>query len=191
VQESIILKIETQVSSIKADGPKNPLISVIVLTYNRKEELRKTLKTIEKQTIQDKEILVVDNGSNDGTSKMLHDEFPVVRIISMPNNSGTAGRNAGLKSVCGRILVTLDDDVGFADNKTLEQLVEIFENVNAEVVCFKILSAETGEIQANNWYHPKSLVHYGKTRLETDYISEGAAAVKRDIFMKTGYYPVE
>ena len=67
-----------------------PLITIGVSTYNRKDYLRESLQSLQRQTLQDFEIIVVDDGSTDDTREMVRTEFPEVRYIYQPNSGDAA-----------------------------------------------------------------------------------------------------
>lgn len=66
-------------------------VCAVVVTYNRKELLRKCLAALKSQTRKPDHILVVDNASTDGTPEMLKEEFPQVEVLRLPENQGSAG----------------------------------------------------------------------------------------------------
>lgn len=66
-------------------------IVAVVVTWNRKELLRRNLRAVLGQTRPVDEILVVDNASTDGTPEMLAAEFPMVRLLRLAGNAGAAG----------------------------------------------------------------------------------------------------
>ncbi|RJP62305.1 MAG: glycosyltransferase, partial [Ignavibacteriales bacterium] len=68
-----------------------PLVTVNILSYNRKDELRNTLKKVYEQDYKNIEIIVVDNASSDGTHEMVKSEFPEVKLIQLEKNIGIAG----------------------------------------------------------------------------------------------------
>ena len=89
-----------------------PRASVIIPTWNACALLRATLQSLEAQTFRDFEVVVVDNGSGDGTAAMLAAEFPAVRVVAFPVNTGFArAANAGVRAARGRYLVLLNNDV--------------------------------------------------------------------------------
>ena len=89
------------------------MISVIIPTYNRKKLLPRALDSVLKQTVQDFEILVVDDASTDGTEAMLKERYADARIRyeRLPSNQGVhAARNGGLDLARGEYVVFLDSD---------------------------------------------------------------------------------
>ena len=75
---------------------KNNKISVVIPTYNSWETLKECISSIQKQTLKQFEIIVVDNASSDGTSQKAKVMFPEIKLITLTTNTGvTGGRNKG------------------------------------------------------------------------------------------------
>ena len=89
-----------------------PDISVLIITWNSREALAECLAAVPGACApRSFEIVVVDNGSTDGTVEVLGRDFPEVRIIANPANRGVApARNQALAAARGAVLVILDDD---------------------------------------------------------------------------------
>ena len=87
-----------------------PLITIGVSTYNRKDYLRESLQSLRRQTLRDFEIIVVDDGSTDGTREMIRKEFPEVRYIHQKNSGDAAAKNSVAAHAAGRYLVFNDSD---------------------------------------------------------------------------------
>jgi len=89
-------------------------VNVIIPTYNRKELLRRTLASLAQQTFPaDRfEVIVVDDGSSDGTEALARNTFPFsLRYLRKTNQGATAARNRGAKHSKGEYLVFVDDDI--------------------------------------------------------------------------------
>lgn len=87
------------------------LASVIVVNYNSQAYLENCLQTLLDTTGDEIEIIVVDNGSNDGSLDRIADLFPEIRLIYSPNNVGYGGgNNLGAQRAQGRFLVFLNPD---------------------------------------------------------------------------------
>jgi GT2 family glycosyltransferase len=87
-------------------------ISVAVVSFNTREILRRCLQTLEAEAGEIRtEILVVDNGSRDGSAEMVSREFPGVRLVAAGRNLGfAAANNLAIQQSSGRYVVLLNSD---------------------------------------------------------------------------------
>ena len=87
-----------------------PRISVVVVSWNGLDLLRPCVDALRAQTLPH-ELVIVDNGSSDGTAAWVHAAVPEARFISLPHNLGFAGgNNAGLRAATGDTLVLINND---------------------------------------------------------------------------------
>ena len=87
-------------------------ISIIVVTWNNQSELKDCLNSLKSQSMQNFEIVVIDNCSSDGTAEMVRLEYPEVVIKVMEANLGFAeGCNRGIETAQGEWLCMLNSDV--------------------------------------------------------------------------------
>ncbi|MGE3908914.1 MAG: glycosyltransferase family 2 protein [Chloroflexota bacterium] len=84
-------------------------VGVSILTYNRLDEVCRTVERMLSLPEQP-HIVVVDNGSTDGTPSVLRRRFPNVRCLSLDGNLGAAGRNAGVAALTTPYVALCDDD---------------------------------------------------------------------------------
>ncbi|MFM1800456.1 MAG: hypothetical protein RLZZ117_2734 [Cyanobacteriota bacterium] len=94
------------------EATRSPFVSIIIPTYNGGRKLDTTLKTCLKIKGIDLEILLIDDGSTDGTPDRIEKTFPSVKLIRLPTNSGSGarGRNVGLSMAKGLYVKFLDHD---------------------------------------------------------------------------------
>jgi glycosyltransferase involved in cell wall biosynthesis len=91
-----------------------PLFSVIIPTYDRLELLKRTLQSVKEQSFSDYEIVVVDDGSKDGTREWLAENGSWLREIRQSNEGPGVARNAGVRTAIGEYCAFLDsDDIWF------------------------------------------------------------------------------
>jgi glycosyltransferase involved in cell wall biosynthesis len=89
----------------------NPLVSVIIPTYNRQKFICPALASVFNQTYPTYEVIVIDDASTDETVNIVTDTFPGVHLIQLPSNRGAAGaRNAGIAVAKGDVIAFLDSD---------------------------------------------------------------------------------
>ena len=93
------------------------LLSVILITWNGRRLLANCLKSMDFLLQRDDvEIIVVDNGSEDGTVHFLHDKYPRILAIPLDRNHGVAyARNRALERASGEFLWILDNDTELSE----------------------------------------------------------------------------
>ncbi|MCA9947598.1 MAG: glycosyltransferase family 2 protein, partial [Anaerolineales bacterium] len=88
-----------------------PKISIIIPHLNGKHLLDDCLGSLRRQTFTDFEVLLVDNGSSDGTQAYVREHFPEVKILELGRNFGFTGAcNAGWEASTGEIVILLNND---------------------------------------------------------------------------------
>jgi len=91
-------------------SPSSSLTSIVILTLNNLEYTKQCIESIRRYTPEPYEIIVVDNGSKDGTIEYLESQ-PDIRLIKNPTNLGFAlGNNIGMKEARGDYIVVLNND---------------------------------------------------------------------------------
>ena len=106
-------------------------ISVIIPTYNRKNTLPRAVESVLNQTHKPIEIIVVDDGSTDGTKEWFSEMYPLVHYIYQVNSGVSSARNTGINSARGDWIALLDSDDEWLPDK-LELQVKLLQN-NAEL----------------------------------------------------------
>jgi GT2 family glycosyltransferase len=133
-----------------------PDISIIILNYKTRGLLRQCLRGIstsgDKAT---KQIIVVDNASNDGSVEMIEADFKEVELIASPVNNGfAAGMNLGLKHSRGRYQVLLNTDVAIMD-RPFDQLVAFMDQHPRVGLAGPKLLNPDGSVQDSCYRFPK------------------------------------
>jgi len=165
------------------------MISVVILSWNRKEELKRTLKDLGRQTCKDFEIVIVDQGSDDGVREYLQKECSSMKVIYLDNNIGVpGGRNTGARASSGDILVFLDNDASLSDD-ALEIVSEKFRlNEKLGIIGFKILNAENDDLDISSWAYQKAKIRDADREFETYTYCGCGHAIRKEVFEKVGYY---
>ncbi len=133
------------------------LISVIIPVYNAEKYLDDCLKGVLAQTYQTLEVLLVDDGSTDGSGAIC-DSFarkdPRVRVLRKENGGASSARNAGLREATGEYLYFLDSD-DTVEPTILEKLYRDARANDSELVFFDAYAVdeETGEVSGKNYGH--------------------------------------
>jgi glycosyltransferase involved in cell wall biosynthesis len=98
-----------------------PLVSVVIPAYNAAQFLGDTIQSAKDQTLQDLEIIVVDDGSRDQTAAVA-ESYPGVRCIRQANQGVSAARNTGVNAASGEFIAFLDADDIWHRDKLRQQI---------------------------------------------------------------------
>ena len=97
-------------------------ISVVIPSYNRKDFLKRSIDSAINQTKKPLEIIVVDDGSTDGTEAMIKSDYDFVKFIKQKNKGVSAARNIGIKVSIGEWICFLDSDDEWKKDKLEKQI---------------------------------------------------------------------
>lgn len=96
-------------------------ISVVIPTWNRRQLVCRAIRSVQEQTLPATEIVVVDDGSDDGTGQLLAREFADIKLLGQGNAGVSAARNLGLASSVGDWIAFLDSDDQWLPGKLASQ----------------------------------------------------------------------
>ena len=100
-----------------------PVVSIIIVNWNGAAFVFRCLEALQKQSFQDYEIVIVDNGSVDGSPEQIERDWPQVRLIRLDQNYGFAvANNRGVAQARGRWVALLNNDA-FPEANWLEELL--------------------------------------------------------------------
>ena len=155
--------------------------SIVITTKNRCEELRAAVSSALRQSVQS-EVLVVDDGSTDGTVEMVRTEFPVVRLERSAQSLGLiVQRNRAARLASGAILFSLDDDAEFSTQHVVEEALKDFDDPRIGAVAIPYIEPRKG-----------NEVRQAPPELSGTWITGRfvgtAHAVRRDVFIRLGGY---
>lgn len=106
-------------------------ISIIIPVYNAERYLKECLESAVSQTIRQKEILCIDDGSSDHSYQILQQyrqKYPYIRIFRQENKGAGNARNVGLRYAEGQFVSFLDADDLYIDSQALEKMVQTCED---------------------------------------------------------------
>ena len=104
-----------------------PAVSVVIPNWNGKKHLQECLASLSEQTILDYEIILVDNGSQDGSQEYVRTMFPNVKLITFDKNRGiSAANNAGIEAAHAEIVVVMNNDTS-VETTFLQNVLRAFE----------------------------------------------------------------
>lgn len=181
---------------IRSPNPKQiPRVSVIIPTYNRARVIRDAVDSVLAQDFRDFELIVVDDGSTDGTRDILDayldasdGNFPRIRALTQENRGVSAARNRGIAAASGQYVAFLDsDDLWFP--KKLSTQVAFFEENPEALIC------QTDEIWIRRGVrvnpkkkHSKPSGMIFEESLGLCLVSPSAVLIERSLFDKVGLF---
>lgn len=177
------------------------LVSVVIPNWNGKRFLSGCLDSLALQSYEALEVIVVDNGSSDGSLELLKEKYPWVRLISFDRNTGfSVAVNAGIRQAKGTLLALLNNDT-IVDQRWVAELVRgLQEHPDAGSVACKMLSYDDKTILdgAGDGYRrgglPGRIGHREKDLGQFDqprYVlgaCGGAAMYRREMFDRIGLF---
>ena len=105
-----------------------PRVSIIIVNWNGLEHLAVCLDSLSAQSFRDFEVIIVDNGSTDGSVVFLRERYPWVKLVELKENTGFAtGNNIGLTHASGEYIVALNNDTR-ADENWLATIVAVADS---------------------------------------------------------------
>src|SRR4030065_572228 len=87
-----------------------PRVSVVIPCYNNISYLRECLDSVLNQTLTDYEVILIDDGSTDGTSEIIQSYLPRIKYLRQPNQGPAAARNAGIEAASGECIAFPEAD---------------------------------------------------------------------------------
>jgi glycosyltransferase involved in cell wall biosynthesis len=111
------------------------LVSICIPTYNRKDYLKETLESVFAQTYKDHEIVIVDDGSTDGTGEMIRQIDLPIRYYWQENAGDAAARNKLIELAQAKYITFIDSDDLLMPN-ALEQMMEVISREKEDVVIY-------------------------------------------------------
>lgn len=170
-----------------------PLISVIIPTYNRALLLKRTVNSVLNQTLEDFELIIVDDGSTDNTKELVHDLMKKdsrVKYLWQENSGGPSEpRNLGIRNSNGDFISVLDSDDEILPEK-LEKQINKFqsvpENIGVIYCGFKYVS-KNGKEKIKT-ITPKLKGHIFTKLLRGNFIGDVTPLVKKECFENSGVY---
>ena len=165
----------------------NPVVSIVTLNWNRRQDVLRTLFSIYSQTYEPKEIIVVDNGSSDQSVNAIQSGFPQTKIIALSQNKGVEGYNVGMEAASGEFILLIDNDMDLLQNDTVQHVVAAFaQNPKLGAVALQVRNPDQ-TLSPNN---PKFWNEKGDD--ERGYACStfdgGGVALRKSLLKQTGYY---
>ena len=170
---------------------KTPEVSVIIPVYNQSKFIDKAIESVLKQSYQDFEIIVINDGSTDNTESMVQSFIDLrIRYIFHEKNLGISeARNTGIRNSRGKYIALLDADDEFLPEK-LDMQVNLLRNEpsNVGVVCAWSFNIDENGNYISKRCLPRKEGNIFEDLLSTNYLSVPALLIRRECFEKVGLF---
>jgi glycosyltransferase involved in cell wall biosynthesis len=171
-----------------------PAVSVVLPTYNRAATLERAIHSVLNQTFSDLELIVVDDGSTDGTHGVLacHERRGNVRVIATNHSGCAAARNIGVRRSRGRYIAFQDSDDEWEPNK-LAAAMSALDGTGPDTGVFysdmmMILRDGRSAVLASPEVTPGALIDERTLDYQVRCIGIQSAVIKRECFERAGYF---
>jgi glycosyltransferase involved in cell wall biosynthesis len=168
----------------------DPLVSVIIPTYNGSAFLRETIDSALAQTYPRVEVVVVDDGSTDSTPDILASYGDRIKAVTQRNAGTSAARNTGICESSGAYIAFLDHDDLWLPEKLAKQVPVLMENANLGMVYagIRFFNHYTGQVTSEHPGMPGLDAHdlLGRT-----VISLQCSVIPRSVFDRVGVFDAE
>ncbi|HVN79569.1 MAG TPA: glycosyltransferase family 2 protein [Terriglobia bacterium] len=169
-------------------------VSILVHNINRAAALKRCLLSIAKQGHRPLELILLDAGSTDNSMaiiKAMAEEMRERGIeflnVSCPLKGVAASRNLATKYASGHLLCFLDNDAAFESSDDIATTADLFEqNGRLAVVSFRVLKADSSEIDGTAWVYRRSRDAWSSRPFRTFTFAGGASCVRAEAFKHVG-----
>ena len=163
-------------------------ISVVIPTYNRIELLKRSIDSVINQTIKPSEIIIVDDGSNDGTEAMVKNKYDSLKLITQKNKGASAARNSGIKASSGEWICFLDSDDEWKNDKLEKQITAATNNSDYKFFHSNEIWIKNGKRINQKKKHKKYGGDIFKKCLDMCRISPSSVLIEKNIFEEIGFF---
>lgn len=169
------------------------LVSIILPTYNRAGYIKKSIESVLRQTYRDFELIIIDDGSADGTAKILSQyqkRDSRVRIIRNEKNLGfVKSLNKGISLARGKYIARLDDDDFWSNSQKLEKQIRFFEdNPDYILVGGGMIKIDEKGKEIKKYLFPENDKDIREIMLLTDPFVHPAVVFKKEAWRLVGGY---
>lgn len=166
-------------------------ISVVIPTYNRAHTLARALDSILAQTLPAHEIVLVDDGSRDGTEDLIRQGYPRVRYLRQPNGGVSRARNLGIAAARGDWIALLDSDDAWLPTKLQAQSAELLKHPDLRLCHTEEIWIRNGRRVNQMNKHAKSGGYIFRACLPRCVISPSSAVLHRSLIDEVGTFDEE
>jgi len=154
----------------------SPLVSVVIPVFNGERFLREAVQSVLSQKHSPLEVIIVDDGSTDGTENVARGLPTPVRYLHQTNQGPAAARNRGIEQAQGSLIAFADADDLWPPDKLELQLPCLITDPAIEIVIGRIQQVLLGQTQAEEFGEPAFSVNLG------------SAVIRKSVFERVGLF---
>jgi glycosyltransferase involved in cell wall biosynthesis len=166
---------------------KEPLVSVIIPTFNRAPVICRAVESVLAQTYTNYELIIVDDGSHDCTSQIISPYEKRVRLIVQENRGVASARNTGIRNSGGELLAFLDSDDEWLPGK-LERQISLYQGQKDFICHTNEIWIRDGNTMPQQEKHRKQGGRFFCRALERCLISPSAVVMARSLLDTVGLF---
>lgn len=184
---------------VKVCEEEKPLVTVVIPAYNAKAYVLDAIRSVQTQNYAPLEIILIDDGSQDGTADLVREKAPDVRIVRQANSGVAAARNTGLREAHGSFICFLDADDGWFPGKLDAQINYLMQHSEVGLVYHRWLvwkldedgtyrmpaippqpNSDRVDSEWSGWIYPQLLLDC--------VVHTSTVMIRRQIFEQIGYF---
>lgn len=167
-----------------------PKVSVCIPTYNRKEYLKETLESVFAQTYRDYEVVIIDDGSTDGTDQMIKQIDGPIKYFHQENHGVSDARNKLIDKAEGEYITFIDSD-DILLPYAIEELMEIVENRDSDVVAYSsYLGIDENGVKVKRKHHKLPSGSIAAELFEYIHVHSCGTLCRKNLFKEVGGFDV-
>lgn len=166
-------------------------ISVVIPLYNKAAEIERALRSVLEQSVQPREVIVVDDGSTDGSAEIVERiASPIVRLVRQTNAGVSAARNRAIEMAVGRWIALLDGDDWWREDYLLQMawLIKRYPDCGAYGSGFYVDNGRG--LVVGDTPQSEGVVDFFEESMQRYVLIPSATIVRRDLVMQLGGFPV-
>jgi GT2 family glycosyltransferase len=164
----------------------NVLVSVIIINWNRVDDVLSSIRILSRSSGDRIEIIVVDNGSTDGSAEVLA-RNDAIRLIPLAENLGPASaRNLAIDSARGQYIFFLDSDASITCRGLLRLVERMDQDPSIGVIGCRIVNYTSREI--DQWIYAESKETHSRREFDTYAFTAAGALVRAETLAKAGRF---
>ncbi|MCK4822126.1 glycosyltransferase family 2 protein, partial [bacterium] len=131
---------------------KAPVVSIVMPLYNKRSYVRRAIESIQQQTFSDWELIIVDDGSTDGSTAEIPLNDKKIRLLQQENAGPASARNRGIREARGEFITFLDADDVYYPHKLEEEMILLHKEKRAKWMISAFDREENNETTLHKFY---------------------------------------